>query len=109
MVTIITRRYDTLIKRIPKNYFFFISQSVDAHLQFMHFLLQDGSLYLPAKRANEIWDTLISNSDACRTDRRVSERETDGESGTQRERVSERKRETETERQRQTDRQTELI
>ena len=37
----------------------------------MHFLLQDGSLYLPTKRANEIWDTLIANPDACATDRRV--------------------------------------
>ena len=37
----------------------------------MAFLLQDGALYMPLKRANEVWDTLISNSNACQEDRRV--------------------------------------
>jgi ubiquitin carboxyl-terminal hydrolase 9/24 len=50
---------------------FTLEECVDTHLQFMHFLLQDGSLYLPFKRANEIWETLIANPDACSTDRRL--------------------------------------
>lgn len=48
-------------------------QCVDVHLQFMAFLLQDGELYMPNKRAGEVWDTLISNDSACKEDRTVSE------------------------------------
>lgn len=38
----------------------------------MAFLLQDGALYIPAKRAFDIWDTLIANPNACDMDRKVS-------------------------------------
>ena len=44
---------------------------MDVHLKFLGFLLQDGALYLPNKRASEVWDTLISNTDACPADREV--------------------------------------
>ncbi len=37
----------------------------------MSFLLRDGALYLPTKRAHEIWETLIANEDACADDRKV--------------------------------------
>ena len=47
-------------------------QCVDVHLKFMAFLLQDGALYIPTKRAFDIWDTLIANPTACDMDRRVS-------------------------------------
>ena len=45
---------------------------MEVHLQFMAFLLQDGALYLPNKRASEVWETLISNPNACQDDRTVS-------------------------------------
>lgn len=45
---------------------------MEVHLQFMAFLLQDGALYMPNKRAGEVWDTLISNPNACEEDRTVS-------------------------------------
>ena len=48
------------------------SQCIDVHLKFMAFLLQDGALYIPAKRAFDIWDTLIANPNACDMDRKVS-------------------------------------
>ena len=38
----------------------------------MAFLLQDGALYIPTKRAFDIWDTLIANPNACDMDRKVS-------------------------------------
>ena len=38
----------------------------------MAFLLGDGALYLPSKRANEVWDVLIQNPQACDMDRDVS-------------------------------------
>ena len=38
----------------------------------MAFLLQDGALYIPTKRAFDIWDTLIANPNACDMDRMVS-------------------------------------
>ena len=44
---------------------------MDVHLKFLGFLLQDGALYLPNKRASEVWDTLISNPEACAADREV--------------------------------------
>ena len=37
----------------------------------MAFLLQDGALYVPTKRAFDIWDTLIANPNACDMDRKV--------------------------------------
>ena len=49
-----------------------ISQCVDVHLLFMAFLLQDGALYMPNKRAGEVWDTLIANPNSCEDDRAVS-------------------------------------
>ena len=53
---------------------FFICQYVDVHLLFMAFLLQDGGLYMPNKRAGEVWDTLIPNPNSCEDDRAVSGR-----------------------------------
>ncbi|XP_019857623.1 PREDICTED: ubiquitin carboxyl-terminal hydrolase 24-like [Amphimedon queenslandica] len=47
-------------------------ECINAHLELLHFLLQDGSLYLPFKRCNEVWDTLIANPDACASDRRLA-------------------------------------
>ena len=44
---------------------------MDVHLRFMAFLLQDGALYIPTKRAFDIWDTLIANSSSCDMDRKV--------------------------------------
>ena len=44
---------------------------MDVHLKFLAFLLQDGALYMPTKRASEVWDTLISNPEACVADREV--------------------------------------
>ena len=49
-----------------------VLQCVDVHLKFMAFLLQDGALYIPTKRAFDIWDTLIANPNACDMDRKVS-------------------------------------
>lgn len=49
----------------------FHSQCMDIHLRFLGFLLQDGALYMPTKRASEVWDTLISNPEACDVDREV--------------------------------------
>lgn len=39
------------------------------HLQFLHFILQEGVLYLHWKRAADLWNTLVSNPDACEWDR----------------------------------------
>jgi len=47
-------------------------QCMEVHLQFMAFLLQEGALYLPNKRAGEIWETLIANPNSCPEDRTVS-------------------------------------
>lgn len=41
------------------------------HLVFLQFILQDGAQYLPWIRAKEIWETLISNPDACDKDKEV--------------------------------------
>jgi len=38
----------------------------------MAFLLQDGALYMPNKRACEVWDTLISNPASCSADRTLA-------------------------------------
>lgn len=48
------------------------------HLEFLQFLLKDGSQYLPWNRAKEIWDTLVTNPDACSSDREVGWREKEG-------------------------------
>lgn len=45
---------------------------VSVHLQFLAFLAQDGGIYLPLKRAAEVWDVLIQNPNACADDRTVS-------------------------------------
>lgn len=45
---------------------------VSVHLQFLAFLAQDGGIYLPLKRAAEVWDVLIQNPSACADDRTVS-------------------------------------
>ncbi len=47
-------------------------QCIEIHLKFMAFLLQEGALYLPVKRAIDVWDTLISAPDTCPADRTVS-------------------------------------
>ncbi|CAI8010592.1 Ubiquitin carboxyl-terminal hydrolase 24, partial [Geodia barretti] len=47
-------------------------ECVDIHLKFMAFLLQDGALYVPTKRAFDIWDTLIANPNACDMDRKLA-------------------------------------
>ena len=44
---------------------------MEAHLKFLAFLLGDGALYLPAKRAIEVWEVLIQNPQACGMDRDV--------------------------------------
>lgn len=44
------------------------------HLQFLAFLAQDGGIYLPLKRAAEVWDVLIQNPNSCADDRTVSSR-----------------------------------
>ncbi|KFM65449.1 Ubiquitin carboxyl-terminal hydrolase 24, partial [Stegodyphus mimosarum] len=41
------------------------------HLSFLQFILQDGAQYLPLNRAKDIWETLISNPDACEKDKEV--------------------------------------
>lgn len=46
-------------------------EHVMAHLDFLQFLLKDGSQYLPWNRAREIWDTLVTNPDACSSDREM--------------------------------------
>ena len=46
-------------------------QCVDVHLKFVAFLLQDGALYIPTRRAVELWETLISNPNTCPGDRMV--------------------------------------
>eukprot|EP00731_Ephydatia_muelleri_P019119 Em0011g1159a len=46
-------------------------ECVDTHLKFIAFLLKEGALYMPAKRACEVWDTLIANPHACDADRRL--------------------------------------
>ena len=45
---------------------------ISVHLQFLAFLAQDGGIYLPLKRAAEVWDVLIQNPNACADDRAVS-------------------------------------
>ena len=37
----------------------------------MAFLLQDGALYIPNRRAYDVWDTLIANPASCSADRTV--------------------------------------
>lgn len=46
-------------------------EHVMAHLDFLQFLLKDGSQYLAWNRAKEIWDTLVTNPDACSSDREM--------------------------------------
>lgn len=47
-------------------------QFVTAHLSFLQFILQEGSLYLPWHRARDIWDTLVNGQHANDWDRDVS-------------------------------------
>lgn len=61
----------TMISLAPSLYTLPLPQCVDTHLKFIAFLLKEGALYMPAKRACEIWDTLIANPHACDADRRV--------------------------------------
>lgn len=51
---------------------FFLFQHVMTYLDFLQFLLKDGSQYLQWNRAKEIWDTLVTNPDACNPDREAS-------------------------------------
>ncbi|XP_014661859.1 PREDICTED: ubiquitin carboxyl-terminal hydrolase 24-like [Priapulus caudatus] len=44
-------------------------QYVAGHLQFLHFVLREGGLYLSWSRVKELWDTLINNPQACDFDR----------------------------------------
>ena len=50
---------------------FVMFQYVVVHLDFLHFVLREGVLYLPPKSARMLWSTLISNPDACEWDRNV--------------------------------------
>lgn len=47
-------------------------QIVQAHLDLLQLLLKEADLYLPWNRCKEIWDTLVTNPDACETDREVN-------------------------------------
>uniref|UniRef100_T1IKX5 ubiquitinyl hydrolase 1 n=1 Tax=Strigamia maritima TaxID=126957 RepID=T1IKX5_STRMM len=38
---------------------------VNCHLNFLQFMLQEGDLYLTWSRCKDIWDSLVSNPDAC--------------------------------------------
>lgn len=46
-------------------------EHVMTYLDFLQFLLKDGSQYLQWNRAKEIWDTLVTNPDACNPDREM--------------------------------------
>lgn len=46
-------------------------QLLSAHLDLLQLLLKEADLYLPWARCKELWDTLVSNSDACEADREV--------------------------------------
>lgn len=46
-------------------------EHVMTHLDFLQFLLKEGSQYLHWNRTKEIWDTLVSNPDACESDREL--------------------------------------
>ncbi|XP_064477292.1 ubiquitin carboxyl-terminal hydrolase 24-like isoform X2 [Ornithodoros turicata] len=46
-------------------------EHVMTHLDFLQFLLKEGSQYLPWSRAKEIWETLVANPDACESDREM--------------------------------------
>lgn len=52
------------------NFLFF--QYLAEHLVFLQFILQDGAQYLPWSRAKDIWETLISNPEACDKDKEVT-------------------------------------
>ena len=47
------------------------SEFVQVHLDFLASLAQDGGIYLPLKRAIEVWDTLVTNQHSCHGDREV--------------------------------------
>ncbi len=46
-------------------------QLVQGHLDLLQFLLKEADLYLPWNRCKELWDTLVTNCDACEADREV--------------------------------------
>ena len=41
------------------------------HLNFLQFILQEGSLYLHWNRTRDIWETLVTNPTACDWDTEV--------------------------------------
>lgn len=47
-------------------------QLVQAHLDLLQLLLKEADLYLPWNRCKEMWDTLVTNTDACEADREVN-------------------------------------
>ena len=46
-------------------------QLIQAHLDLLQVLLKEADLYLPLTRCKEMWDTLVTNHDACEADREV--------------------------------------
>lgn len=46
-------------------------QLIQAHLDLLQLLLKEADLYLPWARCKELWDTLVTNSDACEADKEV--------------------------------------
>lgn len=46
-------------------------QLIQAHLDLLQLLLKEADLYLPWARCKEMWDTLVTNPDACESDREV--------------------------------------
>ena len=46
-------------------------QLIQAHLDLLQLLLKEADLYLPWNRCKELWDTLVTNHDACEADREV--------------------------------------
>lgn len=46
-------------------------QLVRTHLDLLQLLLKEADLYLPWTRCKELWDTLVTNHDACEADREV--------------------------------------
>ena len=67
-------KHHCLIFNILVNHmrYFVFWQFVTAHLSFLQFILQEGSLYLAWHRARDIWDTLVANPQASDWDRDVS-------------------------------------
>ena len=47
------------------------SEFVNVQLKFLALLAQDGGIYLPLKRAVEVWDTLVTNPNSCEDDHNV--------------------------------------